>query len=163
MRRGWIIGIGILTAIALLTAWRLIAEGKGKGGTPTGTLCVQVLDGRTLAPVRGALVVIPEADKRETTDGDGRTAVIEAPVLKDARLDGIQPTPWGEVTVLVYCPGYYPYALFHCNVRAGLDRNGPTVYLFPDDGSLTEPFSVIESPDPAWVQALIEKYEPFTG
>lgn len=161
MRHGWTAGFILFAVIAALTAWRIAAANAGGDARPTGTLQVRVMDGRTLEPIPNALVVIPEADRREKTGRDGSTDRMEAAVIPDAQLNGILEVPWGEVTVLVYCDGYYPFALFHCQVLSGLDRDGPTVYLFPDDGSLSEPFSLIESPNPGWVLSLLEKYDPY--
>lgn len=160
MGRNWTIGIFLFAIIAALTAWRLWAADRAADAEPTGTLTVRVVDGMTLLPLSGASVIIPEADTRAVTGRDGATEPLAVPVRPDARFETVQAMPWGEVTVLVYASGYYPYALFHCNVREGLDRDGPSIYLFPDDGSLAEPFAVIESPDPAWVQSLLERYAP---
>lgn len=126
-----------------------------------GKLCIEVVDGKSEKPVEGATVVIPEIDASYQTGSDGKTAIIDVPVLENKHFSSIQQMPWGEVTVLVYKDGYIPYALFHTQVWQSQLRNGPRIYLFIDDGSTSgDAFSVIEGPQRLWVNELVEKYRP---
>ena len=62
--------------------------------------------------------------------------------------------------MLAYCDGYYPYALFHVTLRSGEVRDGPRVYLFPDDGSMDDaPFVLVEAPPSDWAAALIQQFQ----
>lgn len=137
-------------------------------GAPPGepavadTMCaldVQVVDGRTEAPLPGATVVIAETGGRYTTDSDGQTGAIELPYAPQSQ-SGEAEAPWSEATVLAYCDGYYPYALFHVTLRSGEVRDGPRVYLFPDDGSMGDaPFVLVEAPPSDWAAALIQQFQ----
>ena len=149
----------MLPAAALLSLAALIVTCIFILGKRTGGLNVRVLDGRTDAPISGAEVVIPETGKRYTTDEKGRTGTIPVPIARDTRFDGICKKDWGEATLMIYHPGYYPYALLYVQLEAGKTRMGPDIYLFPEDGSMDAPFLVIESPDSGWAARLIEKYQ----
>lgn len=132
-----------------------------KKPVPTGQLRVQVLDGKSEAPLSGCAVVVAETGLRALTDESGSTPVLTVPVCADERFSGVLPQTWGEVTLLVYREGYVPYALFHVQVSAGALREGPRIYLFLQDGTMEDqPFSVIEGPPRDWVNALLEQFSP---
>ena len=141
----------------------LLLAALSRTGSGTYSLDVQVVDGRTEAPLAGAAVVIAEAAGVHITGADGRTGPIAVPRALRVRM-GAEQAPWREVTVLAYCDGYYPYALFHVALYPDRARSGPRVYLFPDDGSMDgTPFVLIEAPEADWARALIEQYRPETG
>ena len=124
----------------------------------TGLLSVRVTDGWTDAPIENARVVIPESGGVCQTDGNGRTVLMEVPVLRDAHFRHILPQDWGTVTVLVYAEGYYACALYHARVAADAPREDLPIRLFPNDGTLETPFSLIESPDEDWVREMLHRY-----
>lgn len=127
----------------------------------SGTLQVQVVNGWTNAPLKGATVVIPEISKSYTTDSEGKTPVITVPIIEDDVYKNILEKTWGEITLLVYNDGYIPYALFHVMVTANENRNGPTIMLFETGStSSSEPFCIIEGPEKTWANQLINKYTP---
>ncbi len=126
-----------------------------------GSISVTVRDGFSDNPLVGAQVVIPEWDLTCTTDENGSTGKIDIPIAADAHFDGFYPTTWGECTLLVYCEGYIPYALFHVTVWEQQARQGPNIYLFPEDsGKRDQPFIVVEAPPRLWVNGLLERYLP---
>lgn len=124
-----------------------------------GLMRVRVLDGVTDRPIEGACIVIPEADQRSITDERGLTHVMELPCLVDEGLSRLLPYDEGRVTLLVYAEGYIPYLLLYCRVLPGKERETPTIYMWPDDGSLPV-FEVIEAPPLEWAAELAKKYEP---
>lgn len=127
----------------------------------TGTLTVEVLDGFTEEPLTNATVVIPEIKQTFQTDAQGKTTEIELPILEDTHFTSIQRMPWGEVTLLVYCDGYIPYALFHVAVWENQARQGPRVFMFPVGSKETDqPFTIVESPQRIWVEDLLEQFSP---
>lgn len=132
------------------------AEGSG---LPEGRMRVRVLDGITDKPIPGASVVIPEADIRCRTDERGLTTVMELPCTVDEGLSSLLPYDEGRVTLLVYADGYIPYLLLYCRVLPGMERQTPTIYMWPDDGSLPV-FEVIEAPPLEWAAGLAEKFKP---
>lgn len=124
-------------------------------------LTVNVVEGYTDAPIEGAKVVILETGKTYTTDATGNTGIIEAPVIRDARFDKIMPKPWGEVSLIVYKEGFLPYALFYLQVMGGQTRSGVKILLFESNSTgNSEPFSIIEGPNRAWVDELVGKFKP---
>lgn len=126
-----------------------------------GQIRIQVVDGYTSKPIKGAIVVIPELNEKYITGSDGKTAQISVDVMKDRQYEKILPQEWGRITILTYFEGYETYALFYAAVRENRLREGPVIFMFPE-GSVEEgkPFTVIEAPQPDWVNKLIEKYRP---
>lgn len=161
-RTNWsqVIFWGLLAAAAVALLWFLLGR---QGSPPTGTLCPMVVDGRTEQPLSDCVIVVPETGYSAVTGEDGRTERFSVPVERPEPKNGMEPQQWGECTLLIYKDGYIPYALFHTQVWEGVDRNGPKIYLFPDDGTTQgQPYSVIEGPDRAWVNAIVEKFDPRT-
>ena len=145
--------------IAVVSTLLLLFTGSCKQ-QDTGSISIRVLDGWTEAPIAHARVVIPETGSVLETDDSGRTALISVPVVPDAHFQRILPQDWGTVTVLVYAEGYYACALYHARVTADTARENLPVRLFPQDGTLDVPFSVIEAPDDDWVAEMLRRYGP---
>ena len=133
--------------------------GTENTGLPNGFMRVRVLDGSDDTPIEGACVVVPEADLICVTDARGLTETMELPCVVDAALDALCPYDEGRVTLIVYADGYIPYLLLYCRVLPGQERETPTVYMWPDDGSLPV-FEVIEAPPLEWAAELVKMYEP---
>ncbi|HBG75354.1 hypothetical protein QBE55_01515 [Eubacteriales bacterium mix99] len=133
----------------------------GTKGDHYGYLQPQVVDGFSEEPIQGATVVIPEINQKFVTAEDGYTAAIRIPIQEDAHFEKIEPKPWSEVTILVYCPDYIEYALFQAHVWESQSRKGPKILLFPKEkGKENEPFGVVEGPHRIWIKELVEKYRP---
>lgn len=149
---------GVLLLVSALVGAFFLLQDVFK--PPSGTLNVQVVDGRTEQPLAGAVVVLPETDAKGVTGADGYTGPINVPYMPHAQ-SGMEEAPWCEVTVLVYCQGYYSYALFHVSLQKGEAREGPRVYLFPNDGSMGDtPFVIVEAPPTDWSRTLLDQYRP---
>ena len=124
-----------------------------------GFMRVRVVDGMTDAPIEGAFVVLPETGGRYSTGADGLTELITLPCLPDERHDALLETGEGRTTVIAYAEGYVPYLLLYARVLPGKERETPTVYMFPDDGTLPV-FEVIEAPPMDWAERVVERYRP---
>ncbi len=125
----------------------------------SGSIQVRVCDGFTDEPLAGAQVVIPEWNLTYITDRSGSTGSIDIPISADSHFSGFYPAAWGECTLLVYYEGYIPYALFHVAVWEQQARQGPNIYLFPEDPENSgQPFIVVEAPPRLWVNGLLEKF-----
>jgi hypothetical protein len=154
----------LLAGAAILTVF--LSEGGSAaalslGNTGSAKLTIDVLEGRTETPVEGAQVVILETGKVYGTDKNGKTDVIEVPYIRDTRYDSIFPKQWGEVSLIVYKEGFLPYALFYLQVAENQTRKDVKVLLFENDSTgSAEPFSIIEGPNRAWVDELVNKYQP---
>lgn len=144
-----------------LTGFGSIVSAFSAGYTDQGKFQLKVLDGSTREPVGNATVVLPLTGKTYTTDSQGQSPEISVPILTDSRYDGIQKQDWGDVCIIVYADGYVPYALFDMQVQPNKKRTGPIVLIFKQGATQTDdPFNIVEAPSRAWVNALVEKYEP---
>lgn len=122
-----------------------------------GHMCVSVVDVYSLKPLAGATVVFPAHSIVAQTDQAGIALVYNIPVEADLEHEKLLAQNFGQTTILCYCEGYHPYALFYALVTPEHMRNGPTLYMFPE----TESYGcVIEAPPAAWVDALMERYRP---
>ena len=129
----------------------------------TGSLQLEVLDGMTQHPLEDVIIVIPETGEKYTTNAEGKTPVIQVPIIENETYRDILAQPWGEITVLAYKDGYIPYALFHTQIWENEARQGPQLLLFPQDSSDSDqPFSIVEGPQRIWVNDLIERFNPLT-
>ncbi len=127
----------------------------------TGHMKLLVVDAYTEAPVKGAVIILPEADLSAVSDENGAAYVYGIPVQPKGMLCETVPCSYGEATILAYAEGYLPFALFHAHIYKNRVRNGPTLYLFPngtEEG--IKATSMIESPEEEWVERLLAKYAP---
>lgn len=153
-----------LLAGAVLTGL-LLSNGESVAAFSTASdtayFSVNVVEGYSQKPLSGAQVVVVETGETFATDASGNTEIIGVPAVRDTRYDKILPKPWAEVTLIIYKDGYIPYALFYLQVMSNQTREGVKILLF-EEGSQgnSEPFSIIEGPNRAWVDELIEKYRP---
>ncbi len=130
-------------------------------GAATAKLTVRVLEGYTESPIADASVVVLETGKVYQTDSKGMTETIDVPVIRDKRYDAILEKPWGEITLIIYKDGFVPYALFYLQVIGGQTREGVKILLFEQGATESyAPFSIIEGPSRAWVDALVDMYRP---
>jgi hypothetical protein len=131
------------------------------GNTDSGVFQLKVLDGVTKEPIAKASVVLPQTGKTYLTDAQGQTEEIRVPIFKDNLYNGLKKQDWGNVCVLVYVDGYVPYALFDMQVESNKKRTGPTILMFSEGSTQSDdPFNIVEAPNRAWVNALVEKYKP---
>ena len=131
------------------------------GDSGKAALTVNVVEGYTDDPIQNAKVVILETGKVYTTDKNGETEIIEVPFIRDTRYDDIIPKTWGEISLIVYKEGFLPYALFYLQVAEGEIRSGVKILLFEKNSTdSSEPFSIIEGPNRAWVNELVNRYQP---
>lgn len=158
-------GICLLLVIGAATLAFTLAPSSvavfGTASTDTAKLSLHVLEGYTESPIADAQVVVLETGQTYKTDKDGMTEVINVPVIRDTRYDSILEKPWGEVSLIIYKDGFVPYALFYLQVLGGQTREGVKILLF-EQGSTdsNEPFSIIEGPNRAWVDQLVDMYRP---
>ena len=138
----------------------LLSGCAGADAEKSASFSLSLRDGITNEPLPQALVVIPESNQTYSPDGGGMTEEIVLVPEPDVRWNKRLPQPFGEINILVYCQGYYPLALFHFMLEPGVDRGCIPLYLFPEDGSLNEPYALAEGPDTAWVKELLIKYQP---
>ncbi|NLX69470.1 MAG: hypothetical protein GX024_01020 [Clostridiales bacterium] len=125
-----------------------------------GYIQPRVVDGFSERPIEGAVVIIPEIDKKFITNPEGLTPLIQVPINIDSHFQNILPKTWGEITILVFKEGYTDYALFHVHVWENQSRIGPKILLFPAaDKEESDPMVIIESPHRLWVKQLIKKYK----
>ena len=146
----------ILLALALFARCGELSPAREAAGK-TGGMRVRVVDGYTDKPIEGAEVVVPETGARYHTDARGKTPKLNLPVIRDSEYDLLLENEQGRATLIVFAEGYTPYLLLYARVTPQKEREGPTVRLFPDDGTLPV-FTVIEAPPPEWAEELVDKY-----
>jgi hypothetical protein len=166
-RRTLFAALGVSLALlagAILTGLLLNEDGSVAAfstAEDTAYFSAKVVEGYSETPLSGAQVVVVETGKTYKTDASGLTEVIPVPAVRDTRYDGVLPKPWAEVSLIVYKDGYIPYALFYLQVMAGQTREAVKILMFEEGSSgSSEPFSIIEGPNRAWVDELVEKYRP---
>lgn len=121
-----------------------------------GLISFCILNGPDDVPLKGAKVVIPEANVAVLTSVNGCTPVIPVPILYNSNFDNINKQPWGEISVLVYKKGYADFAMFHVQVRANKPRGPVELLLFPKNDNTV--FSLVEGPPNDWVKDILNKY-----
>lgn len=151
----------LLVAIVALSLPDSMMEAFHEKVGPTGSIIIFVQDGGTKEPLENACVAIPETGFTYRTDSNGKTNTIRIPIIEDSEFRNIVPKPWGEITILVYYPGYVDCAIFHVNIWENQTRNGPTVLLFPvSPADSNQPFTLTEGPNRLWVNQLLDKFRP---
>jgi len=152
--------VGALTIASVISPDVVSVFGSGLQ-SDTAELTVNVVEGYTESPINNASVVVVETGNVYQTDENGMTEKIKVPVIRDTRFDDIMQKPWGEITLIVYKEGFIPYALFYLQVLGGQTREGVKILLFEEGQTQSvQPFSIIEGPNRAWVDKLVEMYRP---
>lgn len=121
-----------------------------------GHLSVSAVDAYSLTPLEGASVLLPEFDMLEICDNDGNAVFSNVPCLRNEQLDRLLPVDFGQTTILCYCEGYQPYAMFYAEIKSGRMREGLTLYMFPENENSG---CMIESPPEKWVEELLRIYD----
>lgn len=122
-----------------------------------GHLQIYVMDAYDLTPLKGATVVLPEFGMQNCSDENGNVVFENVPCKKNEALERLIPVNFGQTTILCYCSGYEPYALFYAEIRENRMREGLTLYLFPNSENSG---CMIEAPPEEWVNELLRRYEP---
>ena len=123
-----------------------------------GHLHIRVVNAYTLMPVEGVRVVIPDAEKELVSDNTGSCVFTGMPIRKNSLHQRLVPQDWGECTVIASYGGYRPTVILNVRVDKDKMRNGPTVYMFPEELDDIEVAAIVESPDDEWLAQLVEKY-----
>mgnify|MGYP000862978345 FL=1 len=129
-------------------------------GREYGHIDAAVVDAYTMEPLADAVLVFPDSGKQAVTDQAGRAQVFGLPIERHRAQNRLLCQPYGECTLLVYCEGYIPYALFYVQLQPGRIRSGPTIFLFPQYEGAPEVITIVESPTEEWARGLVEKYRP---
>lgn len=122
------------------------------------TLNITVLDGITNKELPGTKIVFPQCNCAYLSDAHGVLSNVSIHMQRDSRYDGILTKATGTLTILAYKDGYYDYALFDVEVKPD-DSREIKIFMFPNDGSMNVPFTLIEGPDKAWTARLLAKYK----
>jgi hypothetical protein len=75
-------------------------------GVRTSKLRIRVVNSSTLQGIPGAGCVLPATGQRVETDQNGTAPLIDAPVLRNPRLDELLAEVSGELTLICYKSGY---------------------------------------------------------
>lgn len=123
-----------------------------------GYVQVKVIDSYSLLPVANATVCIIENRYYSTTDTNGNTPKIQVPIYRNSAYDNTLLRSWGEITLLVYKPGYASHISFYNEVYAGVTRIGLVCYLSQESPNI-KITSSCETPNQAYLQSLVIHYQ----
>lgn len=150
--------LAALTNLITIGAMALTSRTMSAGNTAEATayLKVTVVDGATGIVLQGANVCIPEINGYYSTDSNGVTATIPIPYRPNTNFDKTLKRAWGDITVLTYKDGYADFIIFYIMTTKDTTRR-LTITLYPSSTPMTH--TLIESPDPNWVQDFVNKYK----
>ena len=123
-----------------------------------GHLHIKVVDAYTLMPLENAAVIIPDVNKSLLSDSSGSCIFTGIPIRKNALQSRLISQNWGECTIISLYEGYRPTVILHAQVEKNIMRNGPTIYMFPEELDDIDIASIVESPNDEWLSQLVEKY-----
>lgn len=123
-----------------------------------GHLHIKVVDAYTLMPLENAAVIIPDVNKSLLSDSSGSCIFTGIPIRKNNLQNRLVSQNWGECTIISLYEGYRPTVILHAQLEKNIMRNGPTIYMFPEELDDIEIASIVESPDDEWLSQLVEKY-----
>lgn len=149
-----ILNILCLFSIRPIESQQIVAQNE------YGRLAITVLELNTNKPVDNASICIVESREYYSTNKNGLTDTIQVPILKNNNLNNSLQTNWGEITLLVYKPGFADHVAFYQSVPIKQTRLGVVVYLTPiysaDD---TLPTITTNAPNNIWIKELIKTYK----
>lgn len=143
----------ILLCIAASSVFALVRLFNG-----FGHLHIKVVDAYTLMPLENAAVIIPDVNKSLLSDSSGSCIFTGIPIRKNNLQNRLVSQNWGECTIISLYEGYRPTVILHAQLEKNIMRNGPTIYMFPEELDDIEIASIVESPDDEWLSQLVEKY-----
>lgn len=128
-----------------------------------GRLRVHVIDGRTLQPLHGAEVVLIETEQRLTTNANGYTDWLSAPIIRSPRYRPMIAELHGQLGVIAYKNGYRDSV--HLGIRIHDDAPAETtVWMYeigPGDRRI-EPVLYEEPYHHLWLIDLADKFRSKT-
>lgn len=129
----------------------------------TAELQVRVIDARSKQPLAGAEVVLLETEQRMTTDVNGRTPVIQAPIVRDPRYRRRLAELHGQMTLIAYKNGYRDTVFFGVRMHPGR-RTEPEIWMYqitPDDRRI-EPIWYMTPIHRLWLIDLAQTFRSST-
>ena len=125
-----------------------------------GKIVVTVLEENTNKPIDNAIVCLIESREYVSTNKNGLTNILKVPIIRNTNFDYSLKRNWGEITLLVYKPGYADHICFYQSVPVKQTRLGIIVRLSPIFSSTdTAPTITTNTPDKTWVKELIRLYK----
>ena len=130
---------------------------QSNSNNKVGVFVVSVLEAGSLNPIDNATVCVIETKKYYQTNSHGSTNKLSAPILNSSPLNNSLVQNWGEITLLVYKPGYADTIVFNTAIFVDKIRIGIVVFLNPIINSEdNKPTIISETPNEAWVKELIK-------
>ncbi len=152
--------IFIICVSALLLAALALGASLARRAKHYGHISLYVIDAYTLEPLDNAVVVLPESGIAAETDARGIAFLSSVPI--DMRSDFMLLTgaSYGEITLIIYAEGYLPCVWLKVHMSPGRVRNGPTIYMFPENKESVDVTVFAEAPDEAVMREFVEKFAP---
>ena len=151
----FVISQSLVSLNKLFLYFSLVSQSSSNG--KVGTFVVTVLESGSLNPIDNATVCIVETKKYYQTNKHGSTNKLTAPILNSSPLNNSLIQNWGEITLLVYKPGYADTIIFNTAIFVDKIRIGIVVFLNPIiNNEDNKPTIISETPNEIWVKELIK-------
>lgn len=128
--------------------------------SPRGHLKLCVSDAFSLAPVSSAVIVFPKSSQVFETDASGRVTAYSVPCDTDCGFLGAAQPDYGECEFIVYAKGYLPCVWMNVHVYPSKVREGPAVFLFPENSESVSVTVFSEAPTDEVMERFVKKYDP---
>lgn len=124
------------------------------------SIVITVLENGTNKPIDNASVCIIETKSYYSTNNNGVTEKIEVPVIRNQNFDNSLIRNFGEITILVYKPGYSDHIHFYEEVRPSQTKLGIIIKLTPIYSQTdTTPTITCNTPNKSWAEQLINIFK----
>ncbi len=125
-----------------------------------GKIVITVLEKGTNKPIDNAKICLIETHEYFSTNKNGLSDTLQVPILRNENFDNSLKRTWGDITLLVYKPGYSDHISFYEQVPVNQTRLGVVIYLSPIYSETdTAPTITTNTPDKTWINELIKLYK----
>ena len=152
--------IFIFFVSALLLAALALFASLARRAKHYGHISLYVIDAYTLEPLANAAIVLPESGVAAETDARGVALLSCVPIDMKSDFMLLTGASYGEITMIIYADGYLPCVWLKVHVSPGRVRNGPTVYMFPENKESVDVTVFTEAPDEALMLDFVKKFAP---
>jgi hypothetical protein len=131
-------------------------------GVRTSKLRIRVVNSSNLQGIPGAGCVLPATGQRVETDQNGTAPVIDAPVLRDPRLDELLEEVSGELTLICYKDGYRDHITLGVRMQENTETQiGVRMTRYGPQDKRIEPEIHMIPPHRIWQIQLADRYRLF--
>ena len=149
----------IFNTFSLFTLFKIKSISTG-ASSAFAKLAITVLTEDTLSPIDNAQICILETHEYYPTNKNGLSPIIKVPIIQNQNLNNIKNQNWGEITILVYKPGFADNISFYNFVPINQTKLGHIIKLRPIySENDTSPTITATPPNKDWVNQVINQYK----